>query len=267
MHLTLLGTGLPFINPKRRGPAYLVRAGEEHFMVDCGSGAMHRLYEAGAKPFDINHMFITHLHMDHYIDLGHFIMMRWINRNDEPLHLYGPRGLQKMADQLLEMHEPDLELRQITRAKRRPDISIVVHEISEGLMLETPNGVKVSAFSVEHYPLEEPFGFRFDSKDKSIAFSGDTRPCENLIRHCQEVDVLVHEASEYTLWDSPDVDHTHQVKTHTHPEKLGFVARDAKPKLLVASHLMPRSEPWKLREMIGQGFKGNIVIGEDLMTC
>jgi ribonuclease Z len=134
-------------------------------------------------------------------------------------------------------------------------------------MLETPNGVKVSAFSVEHYPLEEPFGFRFDSKDKSIAFSGDTRPCENLIRHCQEVDVLVHEASEYTLWDSPDVDHTHQVKTHTHPEKLGFVARDAKPKLLVASHLMPRSEPWKLREMIGQGFKGNIVIGEDLMTC
>jgi len=70
------------------------------------------------------------------------------------------------------------------------------------------------------------------------------------------VDILVHEASEYTLWDVPDVDHFHKEKTYTHQEKLGFVARDAQPGLLVASHLMPRSVPWKLREMIG----------EDLMT-
>ena len=47
-----------------------------------------------------------------------------------------------------------------------------------------------------------------------------------------------------------------QGKTYTHQEKLGFVARDAQPGLLVASHLMPRSVPWKLRE----------IIGEDLMT-
>jgi ribonuclease Z len=101
MQLTLLGTGLPFINPHRCGPSYLVRAGEVYIMIDCGSGAMRRLHEAGARPSDVNYMFVTHLHMDHYIDLGHFIMMRWIYRNDEPLHLYGPQGLQKMVDQLL----------------------------------------------------------------------------------------------------------------------------------------------------------------------
>ena len=44
MHLTLLGTGLPFINPKRRGSAYLIRAGAEQFMVGCSSGAMYRLH-------------------------------------------------------------------------------------------------------------------------------------------------------------------------------------------------------------------------------
>tara|TARA_B100000315_G_scaffold250544_1_gene283554 strand:- start:11823 stop:12626 length:804 start_codon:yes stop_codon:yes gene_type:complete len=267
MHLTLLGTGLPFINPKRRGPAYLIRAGEESFMVDCGSGAMHRLYEAGARPSDINHMFITHLHMDHYIDLGHFILMRWIHRSDEPLHLYGSQGLQRMVDLLLEMHGPDVELRQITRAFPRPAPNVIVHEISEGPILETPNGLKVSAFHVEHYPLDEPFGFRFDTKDKSIAFSGDTCPCENLIKHTHKVDILVHESTEYTKWDAPDVDHSHKVKTHTHPEKLGFVARDAEPDLLIASHLMPRSVPWELREMISEGFKGNLLIGEDLMTA
>ena len=120
MHLTLLGTGLPFINPKRRGSAYLIRAGEEQFMVDCGSGSMYRFHEAGSRPSDINHMSITHLHMDHYIDLGHFIMSRWIYRNDQPLHIYGSQGLKRMIELLMEMHGPDLEQCQVTRAKRGP---------------------------------------------------------------------------------------------------------------------------------------------------
>ena len=90
-------------------------------MVDCGSGAMYRLHETGSRPSDINHMSITHRHMDHYIDLGHFIMSRWIYRNEQPLHIYGSQGLKRMIELLMEMHGPDLEQCQVTRAKRGPE--------------------------------------------------------------------------------------------------------------------------------------------------
>lgn len=267
MQLTLLGTGLPFINPHRRGPAYLIRAGTENIMVDCGSGAMHRLFEAGLRPHEVTRLFLTHLHSDHYIDLGHLIVTRWYYGDDRPLHLYGSPGLQKMVDLLLEMHHNDIQMRIVTRLKPedRQQPNIVVHELDEGLALET-DGLKVTAFKVDHYPLEMPFGFRFDTKDKSIAISGDTCPCENLIKHTQGVDILVHECTEYTKWTNPEVDDSHKLLTHTHPNQLGLVAREVKPGLLVASHLMPRSIPWELREMIGNDYDGPTVIGEDLMT-
>lgn len=266
MQVTLLGTGLPFPNPHRRGPAYLVEAGEEKIQIDCGSGCVHRLYEAGSRPQEIDHLFITHLHSDHYIDLGHFVIMRWVLGDDRPLHVYGSPGLRKMVDLLLEMHAPDIELRMITRTKKREQPNIVVHELEEGRALETANGLTATAFKVDHYPLEMPFGFRFDTRDKSAAFSGDTCPSENLIKHTRGVDILVHECTEYTKWTNPEIDESHKVKTHTHPDLLGLVARDVRPGLLVASHLMPRSVPKELRRMIGANYDGPTVVGEDLMT-
>ena len=94
-----------------------------------------------------------------------------------------------MVDLLLEMHAPDIELRMITRTKKREQPNIVVHELEEGQALETANGLTATAFKVDHYPLEMPFGFRFDTKDKSVAFSGDTCPSENLIKHTRGVDI------------------------------------------------------------------------------
>lgn len=87
MQVSLLGTGLPFPNPKRRGPGYAVRAGANNFVVDCGSGIVARMVEAGVRPDEVDHLFITHLHSDHYIDLGHFIICRWIYGGDAPWHI------------------------------------------------------------------------------------------------------------------------------------------------------------------------------------
>ncbi len=265
MQVSLLGTGLPYPNPRRRGPGYALRAGAVNFAVDCGSGVVHRMVELGLMPNEIDHLFITHLHSDHYIDLGHFIVSRWIMGDDRPWHIYGPEGVRTMVGQLLELLRPDLELRMKIRTVRRKLPDIRVHEIAEGPALEI-DGVKVTAFDVAHYPLDQAFGYRFETRDRRIVLSGDTSPCENLIRHAHRADILIHECVQYEKWTSPQIDRSHTPRAHTSPERLALVARDAEPGLLVTTHMLPDSEPRELGEIIRRDYAGRLVIGEDLMT-
>ncbi len=75
-------------------------------------------------------------------------------------------------------------------------------------MVYQDSDVKVTAFLVDHRPVEPAFGYRFESGGRVIVISGDTRPSDNLIRYAKGADVLVHEAylSEYfSNTDSPEV--------------------------------------------------------------
>ena len=264
MQVSLLGTGLPYPNPRRRGPGYALRAGAHNFAVDCGSGVVHRMVELGLMPNEIDHLFITHLHSDHYIDLGHFIVCRWILGDDRSWHIYGPEGVRTMVGQLLELLRPDLELRMRIRTSPREMPNIRVHELVEGPALEI-DGVKVTAFEVAHYPLDRAFGYRFETRDRRIVLSGDTSPCENLIRFAHRADILIHECVQYEKWTGPHIDRSHMPRAHTSPERLAQVARDAAPGLLVTTHMLPESEPHELREIIRRDYDGRVVIGEDLM--
>ncbi len=266
MQLTLLGTGLPNPNPNRRGPAHLIRAGRHHFLLDCGSGVVHQLVRCGVSPLDIDHLLITHLHSDHFIDLGHFIVTRWIMGDDRPLHIHGPPGLKSNVKRVAEWLEPDIRLRMQIRAVPRELPNLVVHELDEGRVLEV-DGVTATAFRVDHYPLDMPFGYRFDTRDRSILFSGDTSPSENLIRHATGVDLLLHECVEEGLMDTKSQNYISQKASHTSPHQLAVIAREAKPGMLVTTHMMPGSDPTRLREIIARDFRGATVIGEDLMTC
>ncbi|MBT3991265.1 MAG: MBL fold metallo-hydrolase [Rhodospirillaceae bacterium] len=268
LEITLLGTGLPFPNPKRAGPGYMVQAGDTKILVECGSGVVRRLVEAGHSPGDIHHLFLSHLHSDHFIDLGHFLISRWILGDDRPLHVFGAEGLQRMINLILEILEPDLRMRMSIRKVAREMPNVVVHHISEGQALDE-DGFKVSAFDVEHFPLEQPFGYRFDIKDHSIVFSGDTRPCDNLIKHASGVDLLVHECTEANTWSkehgSGQIDTHHIELAHTQPEQLGLIGRDAGVKELVVTHMNPQTIPENIHSTISRDFDGPLTIGEDLM--
>ena len=69
--------------------------------------------------------------------------------------------------------------------------TVTVTEIEEGRLMEA-GGVTVSALLVEHDPVRPAFGYHFEGGGRRIVISGDTRPCENLIRWCQGVDCLIH---------------------------------------------------------------------------
>ncbi len=265
MQITLLGTGQPQPNPLRRGPSSVVRLGGDFVLIDCGSGVVVRLTEAGISPGDVHTLFLTHLHSDHFIDLGHFLVLRWITGDDRPLDLVGPRGTEALVSRVLAVLEDDIAMRMKIRAEPRQPLNVKVREIDAGPALSL-DGMTATAFDVAHYPLEQPFGYRFETADRVIVHSGDTCPTENLIRHAKGTDLLVHECMDAAAWDNAQIDHGKTDRSHTTPARLAEIAAEAKPALLVTTHLNPGTRPDVMARSIAEGYSGPTVIGQDLIT-
>jgi len=271
LNVRLLGTGCPPPNPKRKGPATLVTLGDEHFLVDAGSGVGNQMMQIGLRPFDWPRVFITHHHSDHVIDLAHLIVTRWIVGQNAPFEIWGPAGTKRQMDKLMDYMTWDLEVRRHHMPAGRALPELRVTEFDEGRLTEI-GGVLVSAFLVEHDPVKPAFGFKFEGGGRSIAISGDTRPCENLIRWSYRTDVLVHECCEMSKtswvpgcgWDTLEEKIRDLASYHTQPDQLGRIAREAKTKQLAVTHMMPASEPDELRELAARDYSGSILIGEDL---
>lgn len=271
MRAVLLGTGSPPPNPRRRGPATLLALGEQRFLVDAGSGVGVQLIQAGVRAYDWPPVFITHHHSDHVIDLGHLLITRWIVGQNAPFEVYGPAGTRRQMDLLLDYLAWDIDIRRAHMHDRRPP-EVRVTEIEEGRVLET-GGVTVSAFVVEHDPVRPAFGYRFEGGGRSVVVSGDTKPCENLMKWSRGVDVLIHECCEMTKtgwfpgcgWPTLEEKIRDLQSYHTPPAELGRVAAGAQARRLVVSHLMPGSVPEELRAAATRDYAGPVVIGEDLL--
>ena len=136
--------------------------------------------------------------------------------------------------------------------------------------------VRVTAALVDHPPFAHAFAYRFDTPDRSIVISGDTRKSEALIRLARGADVLVHEALFPGAVDRliANVANAPSLKAsimghHTAVEDVGKVAAAAGVKTLVLSHLVPAEDP-SLKDAMWidaarARFQGGIVVGRDLM--
>ena len=193
MHVTLLGTGCPQVHARRFGPASLVRHRERRFLIDCGSGVTQRLVGAGTTGAALDALLLTHLHSDHLVDLYQLIVSSWHQGRERPQRIYGPRGAKAFAAATMAAWQSERALR--IEWERRPStaaLELEVAEFEEGLLCEA-DGLRISAFLVDHRPVEPAFGFLLETADCRVAFSGDTTVCDNLVRAAQGVDLLVHE--------------------------------------------------------------------------
>jgi ribonuclease Z len=269
--VTLLGTGCPPAVMNRFGPSTLVEAGEQKFVFDAGRGALQRLTELSVRWQDIQGVFLTHLHSDHVVGFPDLWLTGWLivpGRN-VPLQVWGPRGTTAMMSHLQQAYEYDVRIR-IQNDGASPDgASLLVKEISEGAVYDNA-GVKVTAFEVDHAPVTPAFGYRIDYAGRSVVLSGDTRVSENLIRHAQGVDLLVHEVfAPATLQRAgvPPGRAKHIVDYHTTPEQAGEVFARVKPKLAVYSHIcMPSATEQDLIPATRKTYAGPLELGEDLMV-
>ncbi|MXV06249.1 MULTISPECIES: MBL fold metallo-hydrolase [unclassified Xanthomonas] len=275
--LILLGTkGGPTPSALRAAPANVLLVDGQPYVVDCGNGVAQQLTKAGIRLPTIRDIFITHHHSDHNADLLNLVFLAWASGLQTPVHLYGPPRIAKMVDDFVDMNAIDLDVR--TREEGRPPFRplVNVHEFDAPRTVLENDQVRVSATLVDHYTIKPAFAYRFETRERTVVFSGDTRYDERLASFAKGADVLVHEvmylpALEKLLKtnDNAPTLLDHLLKSHTTTEQVGRIAAAAGVGTLVLNHFVPGGDPTITDDMwtkdVRRHFKGNIVVGKDLM--
>jgi len=241
MRITMLGTGAALCDPDRGHSGIALTVEGRHYLLDIGHGTTRQLVRAHIDPAQVNHVFISHLHFDHIEDAGYFVISTWMmNRAVKPV-IHGPPGTRQFVSHLLEHGAFQADIRARAAYKQRAEsmemVRPEVREFGPGPVFDD-GVVKVSADYVEHIGREllHCFGFRIEAAGKVIAFSGDTAPCESMVRLAQGADLLIHECTfpEEAL----EFRKKAQIGTyaHTSPTELGRLATRAGVKSLVATH-------------------------------
>ena len=272
MNLTLLGTGCPSVDHKRYGPSNLVTSKEAKILVDCGSGVTQRLNELKISSANIDVLLFTHLHSDHAVDFYQLIISSWHSYRTKPWKIYGPKGTKKFVNKIMDTWSDERKLRISYEARssvKAFDIDITEFKSFGNIKIKDIN---IKYFEVDHKPVKFAYGFNFTNNNKKLTISGDTRPCENLMKYAQKSDVLLHEVfieGEIKKTNKMRTKKTlHNVKSyHTTSSEVGKVAFITQSKKLVLTHFVPtRFNKAKLKKLVKKDFGKDPIIGEDLLT-
>jgi ribonuclease Z len=261
LYAGLCGTGSPMPDAHRAGPCIAVLAGGHFFIVDAGEGSTKNVLLMKLPIRKAEAILLTHFHSDHIADLGEMELQRWVGGSKKtPIDVIGPTGVERVVEGFNLAYQLDAGYRVahhgpetapptgaggIARPFKLPDgpnPSIVVYD---------KDGVKITAFKVDHRPVVPAVGYRIDYKGRSLVISGDTIYSESLLEHAKGADVLLHEALNTTMVQmmndnagetgSPSLGKvTHDIPSyHSTPEDAAKIAHGADVKHLIYYHIIP----------------------------
>jgi len=296
MRLVLLGT--------QGGPNYTAARGEcasaliingQPLLVDCGYGALAALKKAGINHRQIAQVFLSHLHDDHTADLAAFLVRQWTDGRVEPTTVFGPFGTKRMVEAVVAFGEANAAIRIVDEARSvKPSDMIRARDLdATAAPAEVFKDDRVTVRSVEntHYPAESkqkmPYrsvAYRFDTRDRSIVFSGDTAYSTGLVELAKSADVLVCEAMDVAAMrkafegmkargmyaDNPEGVWRHIVSTHTPLEDAGRMAAEAGVGTVVLTHIIPGAlgtmSDSAYIAAVRKTFTGRVIVGRDQMA-
>jgi len=270
LRIIFLGTGGSWPTIKRNVSAIAIKRGSEILLFDCGEGTQRQFQQSNLSYMQISKIFITHFHGDHFLGVPGLIQTMQLNDRDKPLHIYGPKGMRELVDQLL------------TLGYFRPSYQIISHDINNCDEIEFED-YSIRALKVKHnvpafsYCFLEhqrpgkfnktkaveigiPEGPLFSKlqrgksvilangkiitpdmvlgpsrKGRMIVISGDTKPCEELIAFSKDADILIHEATFDT-----ELEKIAKEYGHTTALQAAEIAKTANVKKLFLVHISPR---------------------------
>lgn len=283
--LVILGTGAgphPMVPGRTRHmTSHLMVNNRAAYVLDCGLGVTNQFARTGIPFSSVRSIFITHHHPDHNIEYGPFLLIGWVQGALKSVRAFGPPPLKQMTDDFLTAHRATIDF-WVEDLKVKPLAPPQVKEISVAGDVMQDENVKITAAIVQHPPVRPALAYRFDFRDRSIAFSSDTAPIESVARLAKGADILVHEALYLPALEAYIRDRiakgspihfddymAHMRIDHSPVEDVGRIAREADVRTLVLSHLTPGidgipDEKW--RDLAAKQFKGQIVVARDLMV-
>src|SRR5688572_9757413 len=158
LHVFLCGTGAALPDADRAGPCTAVLAGGEFILVDTGPASWRNLDLANLPVGKLSAILVTHFHSDHIGELGEAITQSWIAGRAKPLDVFGPPGVQEVVEGFQAAYAHDVgyrvahhlpEFMPAAGAQANPR-SLPLPAGDEAVPVFERNGVKVSAFRVEH---------------------------------------------------------------------------------------------------------------------
>lgn len=277
----LLGTGVPIPNPQRGTACTAVIAGDRVFLVDTGRNCVVTLDQAGI--FDLDAIFYTHYHSDHFIGLGEILLNFGVAGIDRSIPVLGPPGAVEVVEGIVATYRLDLEYRithhgdKFSEAVMNPTVT----EHEPGIVLDE-DGLKVTMFPVCHEPIEPAVGYRFEYRDQIVVISGDTRVCPDYAAGAEGADLLVSEAENAAMFNpglalARATGNTRQLEMiqegmeyHAETLALARMAQEAGVKKLALTHLFPSIPPTEAAEAafiqgMSDYFDGPIIVGRDGM--
>jgi ribonuclease Z len=279
MKVTLLGTGTPVLNINRFGMSTLVEAGGQRLLFDAGRGVAMRLHQAKTMLRDLTAVFLTHLHSDHLTGLPDLYATAPLTpggRRNVPLDVWGPQGVANVARGIELMFMDNSRIRLMAEELVPEATTMATHDLpAEGGTVYEKDGVKVTAFLVQHGHATPAYGYRIDKGGQAVVLSGDTTYAPNVIRHAQGVDLLVHcvAIGSRRLEAAAPAFVQRYYEFLASPEMAGRILQETRPRLAAFSHIslysrgdIPRPSTEELTARIRAVYNGPFVIGEDLMA-
>jgi ribonuclease Z len=191
-----------------------------------------------------------------------------------PLEIWGPVGIDNVARGIELMFTDNNRLRAIGGEIAQDATRVAGHAMSEGVVYER-EGVKVTAFLVNHGYVVPAYGFRVDYADHAVVLSGDTAYAPNLVAHGKGADLLIHCVAigsarlEQLRWDF--VRRFYEYLAN--PETVAKILAETRPRDAVFSHIslygqadIPPATEEELTARVRAGYDGPFVIGQDLMS-
>ena len=265
VHFEVLGSGGPEIDG-RASASYIVWIdGKSRLLIDAGSGSMLGFEKSGARLEDLEAIVLTHMHIDHSVDLPSYIKAGYFSRRSEKLPIIGPYG---------NRHFPDIEEfldRLFGSGGVYEYMSDVLDEDSDSfeiypIEVDTSKikHIEFKTFSLDmtnvHHGNVPALAVRVNIANKSILVSGDTNnENRSLEKLAQNVDLFVaHHAI-------PEFSHGYATQLHMMPSEIAKIAQKSHVKRVLLTHRMRRTigKEQKSLKIIKDKYKGRIEFADD----
>jgi ribonuclease BN (tRNA processing enzyme) len=249
--VTLLGSGTCVPRLHRSACAVLIETGSNKILMDLGPGTTKRLLEYGVRIFDLTHIAFSHFHPDHTAELVPLLFATKYpdgNQRKKCLNLLAGQGFKRFYKGLQAAYGDYIVLPKAQMSIRELDT-----QVGETVAWGDFN---LTARPTRHRP--ESLGFRFeDNHEHVIVYSGDTDTCDTLVELADQADLFICESA------MPD---DLKVPGHLTPGLAADIARKARAKRLVLTHLYPQCDEVDIVKQARKAYKGEIFAAEDLMT-
>ena len=247
MKLYILGSGTCVPNTRRGSSGYVLELDQTTILFDCGGGTTWKLGMIGIDYLEVDHIFITHFHPDHTVDLITFLFAtKYPHPNkfrNKSLSIWGPKGFIEFFSTL----------------KLAYNEWIVPENLSINEIPEEPLKINNFVITTQHtYHTENSLAYRIDAHGKSIVYSGDTGYTESIIHLATDVDLLIIECS------FPD---ELKYKYHLTPSEVGKIAKHSGARKIILTHLYSDCDEIDIVSQVKQYVNDDVDVNlaEDLM--